>query len=151
GDEIAPEDPNVLRATGYLVRNFKLLSREKWLQDTVDHTFQGFLGVTIGCAKCHDHMFDPILQKEYYQVRAIFEPHNVRIDRLPGQPDVSKDGLPRVFDGAPDAKTFFLIRGDDRTPDLDRLMASGVPDALGGQWPKVEPRPLAPTVAVPDK
>src|SRR5262249_41563889 len=51
GDELAPEDPDVLRATGYLVRNFKLLSREKWLQDTVEHTFQGFLGVTVGCAK----------------------------------------------------------------------------------------------------
>src|SRR5262249_8367197 len=45
GDELAPDDPATLRATGYLVRNFKLLSREKWMQDTVDHTAQAFLGV----------------------------------------------------------------------------------------------------------
>ena len=32
-------------------------------------------------------MYDPILQKEYYQVRAIFEPHQVRMDRLPGELD----------------------------------------------------------------
>ena len=36
--------PRALRATGYLARNFKLLSREKWMQDTVDHTGQAFLG-----------------------------------------------------------------------------------------------------------
>ena len=78
-----PDDLDALRATGYLARNFKLLSREKWMQDVVDHTGQAFLGVTLGCARCHDHMYDPILQKEYYQVRAIFEPHQVRIDRGP--------------------------------------------------------------------
>ena len=43
-----------------------------------------FLGVTVGCAKCHNHMTDPISQKEYYQVRAIFEPHQVRTDKIPG-------------------------------------------------------------------
>ena len=83
-DEASPDDLDALRATGYLARNFKLLSREKWMQDVVDHTGQAFLGVTLGCARCHDHMYDPILQKDYYQVRAIFEPHQVRIDRVPG-------------------------------------------------------------------
>jgi len=64
-DEIAPEDTNALRATGFLVRNYKMLSREQWLEDTVKHTSQAFLGLTVGCAKCHNHMFDPIAQKEY--------------------------------------------------------------------------------------
>jgi hypothetical protein len=77
-DELTPDDTNALRATGFLVRNYKMLSREQWLEDTVKHTSQAFLGVTLGCAKCHDHMTDPILQTDYYQVRAIFEPHQVR-------------------------------------------------------------------------
>src|SRR5262249_22481377 len=98
GDEVAPVDPNVLRATRYLVRNFKLLSRETWRQDAVEHTFLAFQGVPIGCARCHDHMFDPLPQTDYYQIRAIFEPHKVRTDRLPGQPDLKKDGLPRAYD-----------------------------------------------------
>src|SRR5262249_41759127 len=97
GDELAPDDPKALAATGYLVRNFKLLSREKWLQDTVEHTFMAFQGITIGCAKCHDHMYDPILQTDYYHVRAIFEPHQVRTDRLPGKSDPKVDGLVRVY------------------------------------------------------
>jgi hypothetical protein len=149
-DELAPDDANALRATGYLVRNFKLLSREKWLQDTVDHTAQAFLGVTLGCARCHDHMYDPILQKEYYQVRAIFEPHQVRLDRLPGQPDTTKDGLPRVYDATPQVPTFLFLRGDDRTPDKTPL-PPGVPEALGGSSFRVEPVSLPRGAYAPDK
>ncbi|HEV2945909.1 MAG TPA: DUF1549 and DUF1553 domain-containing protein, partial [Gemmataceae bacterium] len=132
-DELCPEDEQALRATGFLVRNFKLLSRERWLEETIEHTSQAFLGVTLGCARCHDHMFDPITQKEYYQVRAIFEPHNVRIDKVPGQLDTAIDGLPRVFDADPAAKTVLYIRGDERTPDKTPL-SPGVPELLGGQF-----------------
>lgn len=148
-DELAPEDPNALRATGYLVRNYKLLSREKWLQDTVEHTSQAFLGITLACARCHDHMFDPLLQREYYQVRAIFEPHQVRTDRVPGEPDTKKDGLPRVFDKDLEAKTFLFLRGDDRTPDKTPL-APGVPEVLGGRF-QVEQVPLPLAAHSPDK
>jgi hypothetical protein len=149
-DEVAPEDPGALRATGYLVRNFKLLSREKWMQDAVDHTGQAFLGVTIGCARCHDHMYDPITQKEYYRVRAIFEPYNVRIDKVPGQPDPAKDGLPRAFDADLAVKTFLFIRGDDRNPS-DEALAPGVPEALGGTFPAIEPVPLPRSAVAPDR
>ncbi|MCI0682090.1 MAG: DUF1549 and DUF1553 domain-containing protein [Gemmataceae bacterium] len=151
GDEMAPEDPKALTGTGYLVRNWKLLSREKWLQDTVEHTAQAFLGVTLQCAKCHDHMYDPILQKDYYQFRAIFEPHNVRTDRVPGQPDIKIDGLPRVYDKDLTAKTLFFIRGDDRTPDKNQTIVPDVPDALGGRFPKVEPVTLPRPAVEPEK
>jgi hypothetical protein len=151
GDELAPEDPQALVATGYLVRNFKLLSREKWMQDTVEHTFLAFQGVTLHCAKCHDHMFDPILQSDYYQVRAIFEPHNVRTDRVAGQADMAKDGLVRVYDKDLATPTLFFIRGDDRTPDKDKKIVPGVPEALGGRWPKLEPIKLPPAAVSPDK
>ncbi len=151
GDELAPEDANTVRATGYLVRNYKRYGREKWMQDVVDHTFQGFLGVTLGCAKCHNHMYDPILQKEYYQVRAVFEPHKVRIDRLPGQLDTTKDGLARAFDAEPDAKTFRFLRGDDRQPDKEHPLSPGVPEALGGLFPEITPVNLPPSAYAPEK
>jgi hypothetical protein len=150
GDELAPEDEKVVRATGYLVRNYKRYGREKWLQDTVDHVFQAFQGTTIGCARCHDHMYDPIVQMEYYRVRAVFEPYGVRIDRVPGQADTTKDGLARAYDATPDAKTFLFVRGDERTPEKE-VLEPGVPEAWGGHLSKCELVKLPASVVVPDK
>ena len=155
GDELAPDDPSTLRATGFLVRNYKMLSREQWLEDTVKHTAQAFLGVTLGCAKCHDHRTDPITQTEYYQVRAIFEPHQVRTDRVPGELDRAKDGLPRVYDLDKETPTHLFLRGDERTPDKDRVIQPGVPKALcaGKLQPLLAPVPvkLSRDAASPDK
>src|SRR5205814_184589 len=39
--------------------------------DTISTTF---MGLTVGCAKCHDHMFDPISQRDYYSMKALFDP-----------------------------------------------------------------------------
>jgi hypothetical protein len=149
-DELCPEDSQALRATGFLVRNFKLLSRERWLEETIEHTAQAFLGVTMGCARCHDHMFDPITQKEYYQFRAIFAPHNVRIDRIPGQLDTNLDGLARVFDADPEAKTVLYFRGDERTPDK-APMSTGVPELLGGHFRVSNPISLPSSAYCPDR
>ena len=132
-DEFAPEDTDALRATGFLVRNYKMLSREQWLEDTVKHTAQAFLGVTLGCAKCHDHMVDPISQREYYAFRAVFEPHQVRTDRIPGQLDTTKDGLVRAYDSATNTPTYFLVRGDERHPRTNDILAPGVPAVFGGK------------------
>jgi Protein of unknown function (DUF1553)/Protein of unknown function (DUF1549) len=151
GDELAPEDPQALAGTGYLVRNYKLLSREKCLQDTVDHTTMAFLGITMACAKCHDHMFDPFLQKEYYQLRAIFEPHQVRTDTLPGEPDIKKNGLPRVYDADLKAPTYFYVRGDDRTPDKSKSMPPGVPEVIAGHFGDIKSVNLPASALAPEK
>ena len=149
-DEMAPEDPGALRATGFLARNYKMLSREQWLEDTLKHTSQAFLGVTMGCAKCHDHMFDPISQKEYYELRAVFEPHQVRTDRVPGQTNTVLDGLVRVFDVENNPPTYLFRRGDERKPDTNRVMQPGVPRIFGGRL-QVTPVDLPLMAAQPDR
>jgi len=57
------------------VRENNLESRKleyEWLTDTVDTTGSAFMGLTFKCARCHDHKFDPIAEKDYYRLQAIF-------------------------------------------------------------------------------
>lgn len=87
GDEIAPDDPETLIATAYLrhpVYEYNLRDvRGQWeviLTDMTDTTGEVFLGLSMGCARCHNHKFDPILQKDYYRLRAFFTPVHWRED-----------------------------------------------------------------------
>jgi hypothetical protein len=137
-DEHSPGNRDALRATGFLVRNYKRLSREQWLTDTVDHTARAFLGITLKCAQCHDHKYDLLSHEEYYQFRAIFEPYQVRIDPLKGELDPEKGGLARVYDAALDAPTYLYLNGDERKPDKERRMAPAAPAFIGGGELKAE-------------
>jgi hypothetical protein len=81
GDEMWPDDPDAWIATGFL-RNgqYEYNNRDvvrQWTQmltDVTDVTGDAFLGLSIGCAHCHDHKFDPILQSDYYRFQAFFAP-----------------------------------------------------------------------------
>lgn len=145
GDEIAPQDREVLAATGFLARNYHNLNRDIWLDAVTEHSAKAFVGLTIGCAKCHDHKFDPLLQTEYYAWRAVFEPHRVRTDRLPGQLDVMKDGIPRAYDADASVPTYLYVRGDEKHPDKEHPISPGVP-AIVGTSLEIAPIEL-PTVA----
>jgi hypothetical protein len=46
--------------------------RYEWLTDVVDTTGEAFLGLTLGCSRCHNHKFDPLTQREYHSMMAIF-------------------------------------------------------------------------------
>lgn len=131
-DEIYPENEARLRATGYLARSYDIGDRNQWLDDVVSHSAMGFLGITVGCAKCHDHMFDEIAQEDYYRMRAIFEPYWVRTDRVPAELDVIDDGLPRVYDKNLTNRTLFFDRGDERFPIREKQIEPGLPASVGG-------------------
>jgi cytochrome c553 len=82
GDEIRPDDPLAIAATGFLVAGpgemlpVKLLEEERIrqryieLDDMVTTTGAAFLGLTLGCARCHDHKFDPVPSRDYYRLLA---------------------------------------------------------------------------------
>ena len=149
GDEIAPNDPDVVAGTGFLARNYYLFNRTTWLDSTIEHTGKAFLGLTLNCAKCHDHKYDPITHVDYYSFRAIFEPHQVRLDPVPGVIDFEKDGLPRVFDDHPDAETFLHLRGNPKNPDSETKIIPRVPEILASFQPKIEPINLPVTAFAP--
>lgn len=148
GDEVAPRDEGTLRATGFLARNHHHSNRNIWLDATVEHTAKAFLALTLNCARCHDHKFDPVSQREYYEIRAIFEPHGVRTDRVPGTLDTKVDGLPRVYDADLDAETSLFIGGNEKHPDNSIDMRADVPEILGIPL-RVEPVSLPVVAHVP--
>jgi mono/diheme cytochrome c family protein len=81
--ELRPADLDTLIATGFLRMApdgtstpgvDQKLARNQVLTDTVKITASAFLGVTVGCAQCHNHRYDPIPQADFYRLRAAFEP-----------------------------------------------------------------------------
>jgi hypothetical protein len=92
GDELVPqphknlnpEQIELLAATGFLrmaadptgaggVSN-SVETRNQTMADTLQIVSSAFFGLSVHCAQCHDHRYDPIPQRDYYQLRAIFEP-----------------------------------------------------------------------------
>ena len=129
-DELYPTDPSKVRATGYLARQYFIFNRTTWLDEVIEHTSKAFLGLTINCTKCHDHKYDPISQKDYYRLRAFFEPYQVRMDMTAGETDFAKDGIPRVFDCNLDAPTYLHVRGDEKQAEKTKPIAPGLPEIL---------------------
>ena len=81
GDEIYPDDPLAMTGGGYytvgpnrdMLYKVEDINRQETLQDWVDTTGSVFMGLTMGCARCHDHKFVPIPQKDYLALQAIFQ------------------------------------------------------------------------------
>jgi hypothetical protein len=79
GDELEPDQPDAITATGYL-RLWPYESNQRnapsqWniiLEDITDITGHALMGLSLGCAKCHDHKFDPLLQDDYFRMQAFF-------------------------------------------------------------------------------
>ena len=87
GDELWPDRNEALIATGFL-RNFPdeinardlNLKKQEIVTDLTDTVGSVLLGATVGCAKCHDHKFDKISQREYFQMQAFFVNASARDD-----------------------------------------------------------------------
>ena len=80
GDELFPSESEAIIATGFLRAgpwehtgmSVAAVTRQLFLDDVTHHVGQTFLGLTLGCARCHDHKFDPIPTKDYYRFQAVF-------------------------------------------------------------------------------
>ena len=127
GDRLAPEDLDVQAATGFLVagphdtvgiRNpeGEAQKRANHLDDMIMATASAFLGLTVHCARCHDHKFDPIRTEDYYRMQAAFagvwhgervwdDPvrvadHRAQAEVLEASIQRSEDGLEALREGA---------------------------------------------------
>ena len=69
--DIKPNDKR-LAALGFLTVGERFLNQNDFLNDQIDAVGEGFLGLTVNCARCHDHKFDPIPTTDYYALHGIF-------------------------------------------------------------------------------
>jgi mono/diheme cytochrome c family protein len=81
--DLSPDDIEKLTATGFLrmapdgtgTKNMdQKVAQNAVITETVKIVSSSLLGMTVGCAECHDHRFDPILQRDFYRLRAVLEP-----------------------------------------------------------------------------
>jgi hypothetical protein len=149
GDILHPDDPGSVEATGFLVAGaydtvgqnqlsvvMKKIVRQDDLEDMVSTVGQAFLGLTVHCARCHDHKFDPIRQVEYYRMTAALAGvrHGER-DLTSLDPDV-RDAKRRITDlsakiAAIEAPARATVRGS-RSPKDDPPTPIGVWDFAAG-------------------
>ncbi|MBM3811177.1 MAG: DUF1553 domain-containing protein [Acidimicrobiia bacterium] len=94
GDELPGSDYDALIATGFHRVGATVGFREKdnpqyrytYLDDMIGTTSRVFLGLTVNCARCHDHKFDPVPQRDYYRLMAVFFPY-ISYDHPLASPD----------------------------------------------------------------
>ncbi|HUR45431.1 MAG TPA: PSD1 and planctomycete cytochrome C domain-containing protein [Candidatus Saccharimonadales bacterium] len=84
GDEIEPDEPQAIAATGFIVAGThaglegipmeeeKIRTRFNELDDMISTTSSAMLGLTLACARCHDHKYDPIPRRDYYRILCAF-------------------------------------------------------------------------------
>ncbi|MCP4191355.1 MAG: DUF1549 domain-containing protein [Planctomycetaceae bacterium] len=135
GDELAPKNPLAMMATGFLGAGPSVSqltesefesARYDEIDDMVTNTGIAFLGLSIGCARCHDHKYDPIPAVDYYAMAATFAKtvrSEVEIPLKPSSPavrvQITADGFKPIRNHAHDRgypyfyeQVHFLRRGD---------------------------------------
>jgi len=101
GDELYPGDTEALIATGFLrsgpwehtAMSVEAVTRQMFLDDVTHAVGATFLGLTMGCARCHDHKFDPIPTKDYYRMQAVFASTEFARPKAPFLPAENVNGF----------------------------------------------------------
>ncbi len=87
--------PDDMFALGFLARGGIDVDNKGPLElsiAAVETVSTAFMGLTVGCAKCHDHMYDPILQRDFYAMKALFDPLVLRKVTLATPAEIFADG-----------------------------------------------------------
>ena len=127
GDEMAPEQA---AATGFLLAgpdmvdsNFQDERRHLLLNDITTTVGSAFLGLTVGCAQCHNHPFDPVSQADFYKLRAFFE-NLIPLKKDVQIPAVMKEPGPNAPVSRIAIRGDFARPGDPVVPTFPRVAAA---------------------------
>jgi hypothetical protein len=130
---LSPEQAEQLIATGFLRMGpdgtgdttvDQPVARNEVVADTLKIVSTSLLGLSVGCAQCHDHRYDPIPQTDYYQLRAIFEPaYDVKNWRAPGARNISLWSA-ETRAKAKEIQTAVATANADKAEELKQLVAA---------------------------
>ncbi len=140
GDEIEPENAEAIAATGFLVAGTstvledtfleeeRLRNRYNELDDMLSTIGSSMLGLTIGCARCHDHKYDAISAREYYRLMSALHSGDRETVRLPGSNEGATEALVFQDFGSSPNTTWLFERADFY--DRDQQVQLGFLDVL---------------------
>lgn len=133
-DQIPGIQPNDTRlaALGFLTVGERFRQVNDIINDRIDVVGKGFLGLTVSCARCHDHMFDPIPQKDYYALHGVF----ASVYEPDDQPE-----LPEMAKAARQAaeKADYQAKYDAAVKEMRDKYYGNIERFLGDFWEKPEP------------
>jgi hypothetical protein len=127
GDQI--DDPSCAPASGFLTLGRRFLNRQPdIIDDRIDVVTRGLMGLTVSCARCHDHKYDPISAADYYAMYGVF---------ASSEEKPREDAPPALVDAATPYEPHVFLRGNagNPGPKVDRrfltiLTADGNPQAF---------------------
>jgi Protein of unknown function (DUF1549)/Protein of unknown function (DUF1553)/Planctomycete cytochrome C len=142
GDEVDPSSAAALTATGFYRLGIwddepadRPLARYDGLDGIISTTGQVLLGMTINCARCHDHKVDPIPQKDYYRLLAFFQdivdPNGKNVKKVAGKGGSRIEVMCVAEQGQ--RETHVLLRGnpnapgDNVEPDVPQILSAAAP------------------------
>jgi hypothetical protein len=165
GDALEPVTLEGIAATGFLVAgpydeagnssvslSLKARIREEEMEDIIAAVGQTFLGVTVNCARCHDHKFDPISQTDYYRLKAALDGvrHGNRPFVTPSETRARNERLRGEMKPAPSNALVYAVVS--REPEPTFVLARGDVDKKGAQVSAgalAEVKSLAPEFGLP--
>ena len=147
GDEFEPDNPLALSATGFLgagvfptqiTANEVERTRYDAMDDMLSTTGSAFLGLTIGCARCHDHKYDPLPNADYYRMLATFTTTVRSVVDLEMEPEKSRDAKAKWQSEAAPLAAELKRHEASLAPKFDAWLAAGAAMPTGGVWTVVE-------------
>ena len=138
GDELWPDKPDALIATAFNLLGPDMVDssdqvqrRHNTLNDMTDTTALVFLGLTMGCARCHDHKFEPLSQHDYYSLQAFFTPTKFEREHPVPSPEArtAYGAALKVFNENPKVRELTELEAPMREKLREKKIAKLAPEA----------------------